>query len=320
MAEDLYAALGVSKNADAAAIKKAYRALARDLHPDKNPGNAQVEARFKRVNQAFQTLSDPQKRALYDEFGDDALREGFDAERARQVRAWANRGGGVRGGQGGVSLEDLFGGGFAGGNGVHVDFGSVDSNPFGDMFGGGRRVRRPAKGQDLESSLRVSFVDAARGTTLTMAPQGTSITVRIPPGASEGSRLRIAGQGMPSTSGGPPGDLFLVVHVDPHPHYRREDDDLHVDLPVTLGEAYFGAKVKVPTLDGSVMLKVPAGTQSGATLRVPGKGIARKNKTPGNLYVHLLVQIPTQHDAETDQLIEQLASKDTSDPREKITL
>ena len=313
MADDLYAALGVSKDADAAAIKKAYRTLARDLHPDRNPGKPEIEARFKRVNQAFQVLSDPEKRKLYDEFGEDALREGFDAERARQVRAWSQRGGGVRGGGGGVSLEDLFGG-----NGVHVDFGGAD-HPFADMFGGARRARRPAKGQDAESSLRVSFVDAARGATMQMAPHGTPITVRIPAGASEGSRLRIPGQGMPSPSGGPPGDLFLVVHVEPHPHYRREDADLHVDLPITLGEAYFGAKVKVPTLDGSVMLKVPAGSQSGATLRVPGKGITRKNKPAGNLYVHLQIQIPPQS-AANDALIRQLSESDSSDPRATIAL
>lgn len=319
MADDLYTVLGVPKTADAASIKKAYRALARDLHPDKNPGNAAIETRFKKVNQAFQTLSDPEKRALYDEFGDDALREGFDANRARQARSWAQQGGG-RGG-GGVNLEDLFGGG----NGVHVDFGGGGAQDIFDMFGGrgGRRRPRVQKGQDLESQLRVTFADAARGTTLTMAPHDVPITVRIPAGAENGSRLRITGQGMPSTSGGPPGDLHLVVQVDDHPHFYREGDDLHVKLPITVSEAYFGAKVRVPTLDGSVMLNVPAGTQSGGKLRLKGKGITRKGRPPGNLLVHFLVQIPAEHTPELDALVTQIAqiqNAQKGDPREGIAL
>lgn len=317
MADDLYTVLGVAKTADAASIKKAYRALARDLHPDKNPGNDAAETRFKKVNQAFQTLSDPEKRALYDEFGDDSLREGFDANRARQVRSWASQGGGVRSG-GGVNLEDLFGGG----NGVHVDFGGGgNAQDIFDMFGGGGRRRpRVQKGQDAESRIKVSFADAARGTTLTIAPHGAPVTVRLPAGAHEGARMRIAGQGMPSPSGGPPGDLHLIIEVEPHPHFRREDDDLHIDLPVTLGEAYFGAKVRVPTLEGGVMLKVQPGTQSGATVRVPGKGIARKGRPAGNLLVHFLVQLPTEKSPELDQLVTQIAEMQQGDPREGIAL
>lgn len=316
MADDLYMVLGVSKTADAASIKKAYRALARDLHPDKNPGNDAIETRFKKVNQAFQTLSDPQKRALYDEFGDDALREGFDPNRARQVRSWGQQGGGVRGG---VNLEDLFGGG---GNGVHVDFGGGGAQDIFDMFGGRGARRRPRvqKGQDLETQLRVSFADAARGTTLTLAPHDVPLTVRIPAGAENGARLRLAGQGMPSTSGGPPGDLHLVVQVDDHPHFYREGDDLHLNLPITVAEAYFGAKVRVPTLEGGVMLNVPAGTQSGGKLRLKGKGIARKDRAPGNLLVHFLVQLPAERTPELDALVTQIADTQKGDPREGIAL
>ena len=313
MADDLYTVLGVAKTADQASIKKAYRALARDLHPDKNPGNDAAESRFKKVNQAFQTLSNPEKRALYDEFGDDALREGFDANHARQVRSWASQGGGVRGG-GGVNLEDLFGGG------VNVDFGGGGQDIF-DMFGGrGRRRPRVQKGQDAEMQVKVSFADAARGTTLTIAPHGTPLTVRLPSGADTGSRLRIAGQGMPSASGGPPGDLHLVIEVEPHASFRREGDDLHVDLPITLGEAYFGAKVRVPTLEGGVMLKVPAGTQSGSKLRLQGKGLVRKGRPPGNLLVHFMVQIPKEQTPELDALVTQIAEMQKGDPREGIAL
>ncbi len=321
MADDLYTVLGVPKTADAASIKKAYRALARSLHPDKNPGNDAAETRFKKVNQAFQTLSSPEKRALYDEFGDDALREGFDPNRARQVRSWAQQGGGVRaGGGGGVNLEDLFGGG--GNGGVHVDFGGGNAQDIFDMFGGrgGRRRPRVQKGQDLESQLRVGFADAARGTTITISPHETPVTVRIPPGASTGSRLRITGQGMPSASGGPPGDLFLVVEVESHPSFSRDGDDLHVNLPITISEAYFGAKVRVPTLEGGAMVSVPAGTQSGAKLRLKGKGIARKGKPAGNLLVHFLVQIPSERTPEVDALITQVGEMQKGDPREGIAL
>lgn len=320
MAEDLYATLGVPKNADDAALKKAFRKLARDLHPDKNPGNEQAEARFKAVNRAYEVLSNADKRVAYDEFGEDALREGFDLERARQMRSWAQRGGGVRGsgGGGGVSLEDLFGGNM-GGNGVHVDFGGDAGGMFGDLFGGRRRAR-PTKGADLESELRVSFVDAARGTTLNMSPRGAPISVRIPAGADNGSRLRIKGQGMPSANGGPPGDLLLVVRVEAHPHFRREGDDLHLDLPLTLGEAYFGAKVRVPTLEGHVMLTVKPNTQSGSVVRLTGKGIARKNHPAGNLYVHYLVQIPREKTAELDALFEKVAALQAEDPRAELSL
>ena len=318
MADDLYTVLGVPKTADAAAIKKAYRALARDLHPDKNPGNDAIESRFKKVNQAFQTLSNPEKRALYDEFGDEALREGFDADRARQVRQWSQQGG-RRGGGGGVNLEDLFGGG----NGVHVNVGGqgVNASDIFEMFGGGgRRRQRVQRGQDAETHVTVSFADAARGTTLTMAPHGAPLTVRIPAGAEHGSRLRITGQGMPSPSGGPPGDLFLMIEVEPHPHFRREGDDLHLDLPITFGEAYFGAKVRVPTLEGGVMLKVPPGTQSGAKVRVGGKGIARKGHPPGNLIVHFAVQVPKAQNPELDAAAKIIADAQAGDPREGIAL
>lgn len=320
MADDLYAVLGVPKNADADAVKKAYRKLAAQLHPDKNPGNKKAEERFKRVNHAYEVLSDPKKRRLYDEFGEEGLREGFDAERVRAYRDWASRqaragGGGGAGGFPGqtVDLEDLFGG--AGGGGI--------GDLFGDLMGRARRQRGPMKGPDLESEITIDFASAVRGTALELRPQGHAsapVTVRIPPGASDGSRVRIPGQGGPSPSGGPRGDLVLTIHVTPHPYFRREGDDLHLDLPVTVAEAYHGAKVKVPTVDGSVTLKVPERTQSGSVVRLRGKGVAKKGRAPGDLYVHFLVHIPKDGGAEVAQLIDRLAQFQEADPRQDIRL
>jgi len=307
MAEDLYASLGVERKSDAETIKKAFRRLARELHPDKNPGNAKAEARFKIVNHAYEVLSDPKRRKLYDEFGEDGLRDGFDPERARGYQQWSSRQGG--GGGGGVNLEDLFGNGGASGG-----FGDL----FGDVFGGkGRRPRGPAKGQDVESKLTVDFASAVRGTTLELrSPSGAgTVSVRIPAGADEGNRLRIPGQGAPSQNGGPAGDLFLVVHVEPHPFFRREGDDLHLDVPITVAEAYFGAKVKVPTIDGSVSLKVPEGTQSGGKLRLREKGVHRKGKPAGDLYVHFQVRLPEVRNAALDGIMGELAKQHETDPR-----
>jgi curved DNA-binding protein len=318
-AEDLYAVLGVPKTAEADAVKKAYRKLAAQLHPDKNPGNKSAEARFKQVNHAYDVLGDAKKRKLYDEFGEDGLREGFDAERARAYRGWASRQPpGARNGFGGAQgfdPEDLFGGAAGGGSGF--------SDLFGDLMGRARRTRGPTRGPDLESEITIDFASAVRGATLELRPQGhlgTPVTVRIPAGAIEGSRVRIAGQGGPSPSGGPRGDLVLTVHVTPHPHFRREGDDLHLDLPITLSEAHHGAKVRVPTPDASVNLKVPEGTQSGQIVRLRGKGVARKGRPAGDLYVHFLIQVPASRSDEVSRLVDELAKFQTQDPRADITL
>ncbi len=325
MASDLYAVLGVPKTADADAIKKAYRKLAKELHPDRNPGNAKTEARFKEVNHAFDVLGDPAKRKIFDEFGEEGLREGFDPERARAYSQWAGQqrgGGGFRGGRhppgGGteeINLEDLFSG-RVGGGGAAGGVGDM----FGDLFGRGRRTRGPSKGQDFESQVTIDFISAVRGTTLELRPQGATAptVVRIPPGAAEGSRVRIAGQGGPSPNGGPSGDMILEIHVEPHRFFRREGDDLHLDVPVTVAEAYQGAKVKVPTIDGAVTLKVAARTQSGTVVRVRGKGVVRKDKTPGDLYVHYQVHVPTGDDPELHSIMEKLALLQPEDPRRDI--
>jgi curved DNA-binding protein len=318
MAEDLYAVLGVPRTADADAIKKAYRKLAGRLHPDKNPGNKAAESRFKQVNHAYDVLGDDAKRKLYDEFGEDGLREGFDAARQRAYRDWAStqgRGGGGFGGGGGVDVEDLFGGGARSPGG----FGDI----FGDFIGRARRPRGPAKGADFESEVTIDFASAVRGATLELQPQGAAggtVTVRIPAGAADGNRVRIAGQGGPSATGGPRGDLVLTLHVTPHPHFRREGDDLHLDLPLTIAEAYRGAKVRVPTIEGDVTLKVPEHSQSGQVMRLRGKGVARKGSAAGDLYVHFQVQVPATSEPAVGELIDQLAKFQSEDPRQDIDL
>jgi curved DNA-binding protein len=325
MAEDLYGVLGVPKTADPDTIKKSYRKLAKHLHPDKNPGDKKAEERFKTVNHAFDVLSDTKKRALYDEFGEEGLREGFDADRVRTYNQWARQqragGGGAGGAASGVRLEDLFGnaargGGTGGGSNEEAGFGDF----FGDLFGRqARRPRGPTPGPDLESTITIDFASAVRGTMLELRPDGAAapVTVRIPEGATDGSRVRIAGQGAPSQSGGPNGDLLLTIQVKPHPFFRREGDDLHLDLPITVAEAYKGAKVKVDTFAGPVSLKVAPGTQSGGVVRLRGKGVTKKGKT-GDLYVHFLVQVPVAQTPEVMAAIETLAAAQSDDPRKDI--
>lgn len=306
MARDLYAILGVPKTADEDTIKKAYRKLAVKFHPDKSPGKAS-ETKFKEINGAYDVLGDSKKRAAYDEFGEVSLQQGFDPERARAMRDFQGRGGGggfAGGGGQSVNFEDLFGGGGGGMGG------------FADIFGqgaGGRGGRaRARKGQDIESPITIDFAAAVKGTELHLqSTDGEEFAVRIPPGADEGNRLRVPGQGGPGT---PRGDLYLVIHVRPHPIFRREGDDLHVDLPLTPGEAYRGAKVRVPTPDGEVTLKVPEHAQTGQLSRLRGKGVTRKGKDPGDLYVRFMVHIPIVADPEVAAAIEVL-DKHVPDPR-----
>jgi len=328
MARDFYSVLGVSRGASADEIKKSYRKLAAKLHPDKNPGNKATEAHFKEVNQAYDALGDPKKRALYDEFGEEALRDGFDPERMRQYKAWTEQqrtgGGGGQPGTGGVpfNIEDFLRGTASGRSGENfVDLGGSGCDVFGDLFGAGRRRRRgPSRGADQESEITIDFAAAVKGGTFTLQTGDTDapVSVRIPPGADEGSVLRIPGLGAPGGSGGPRGDLLVRIHVRPHPYFRREKNDLHLDLPITASEAFEGAKVKIPTSDGAVTLKVPAHTQSGQVLRLKGKGVTRKNAPPGDLYVHFLVHLPTDESDEVKAAIEALGRATPDDLRSPI--
>ena len=318
MSKDLYSVLGVSRTASEQEIKSSYRKLAAKLHPDKNPGDATAEQRFKDVNRAYQVLSDKKRREAYDEFGEEALSDNFNVEQARAYKQWGATAG-VGGRQRTVNLEDLFGGAKAAGGGF-ADF-------LGDMFagatGGRRGARRQVKGQDTEAEMTIDLAAALNGTTVEFTVMANNeakpLTVRVPPGATEGSKIRLKGQGNPSPFGGVPGDMLITIHIASHPCFRMEGKDLHLDLPISIAEAYRGAKVQVPTAKGAVTLKVPPGSQSGTCVRLKGKGVSKRGQVPGDLYVRFLVQVPTSQTEEVKQAIDVLSQYE--EPlRDKIQL
>lgn len=283
---DLYEVLGVGRNASADEIKRSYRRLAKKNHPDMNPGDQAAEERFKAASHAFEILSDPEKRKLYDEFGEEATRPGFDADKARSYRQWQGYG---------------RGGGFGG-----FDFSDTDSANFGDMgdifssFFGGRRGygAGPTRGANTEARMEITLREAVLGGEREISVQrgdGTlrTLRVKIPAGIKPGQSIRLSGQGMPGRAGAPAGDLLIQVDVAAHPVLKREGQDLHLDLPVTVGEALLGAQVEVPTLTGSVRLTLPPGSQNGTKLRLRGKGAPASGRQPaGDLYVRLDVRLP----------------------------
>ncbi len=297
MAKDYYAELGVARDASPEEIKKAYRKLAAKYHPDRNPNNAAAEAKFKAASHANDVLGDKDKRALYDEFGDEGLRAGFDADAARAFRSGVGRRGPGRGGMPqGVNLEDLFGGAAGAGG-----FGDV----FGEMFGRrGGRGRREQKGPDVASEVSVDFADAIRGATLKLIVQdgGEPVTVRIPAGATEGDRVRVRGHGAPGSSG-VKGDLILTIRVRPHPCFEREGLNLKLDVPLSVAEAYRGAKIAVPTPMGEVTLTVPKNARSGQSVRLRGRGVKR-GEEKGDLFVRFLVLLPEEHSSELDEAVD----------------
>ena len=379
--KDYYKSLGVAKGDDAAAIKKAYRKLARQLHPDKNPGDAKAEARFKEISEAYDVLSDPVKRAEYDE-----ARAAFAGGRFPGGMPGAASGGGSS-----FDMSDIFGGA-----------GGPSGGGFGDLFdglfgagagangaGGNRRARgtAPARGQDLNASITLGFDEAVRGATLPLqlsgpgtcqtchgsgARPGTSprtcptcsgsgfvsrnqgafgfsepcrdcrgtgkliddpcpdcagsgitnqtrtITVRVPPGVRDGAKLRIAGKGTPGTRGAPAGDLFVTVAVRPHELFGRKGDDLTLTVPITFPEAALGTTLRVPTLDGSVALKIAAGTPNGRTLRVRGRGAPVKGGA-GDLLVTVEVAVPANMSAAARDALQKYAAEQSDDPRPRIT-
>jgi curved DNA-binding protein len=276
--KDPYAALGLTRGASEEEIRKAYRRLAREHHPDVNPDNAQAEERFKEISFANDVLSDPEKRALYDEFGADSLQSGFDLDQARAYRRWADAGAGI-------DLEDLFGGLF-----------------------GGRQPRGPRRGANAEGEISVDFLDAVRGGEVRVQFEGRgTLRVKIPPGADEGTRVRLAGQGSPGARGAPPGDLYLTLHVRPHPFLEREGNDLSVDVPVTIPELIRGASIEVPTAEGSVSMKIPPGSANGRRMRLRGKGVPRLGGSErGDLYVRLMAKLPETDDAQLEELAERI--------------
>ncbi|MBJ6763954.1 J domain-containing protein [Myxococcaceae bacterium JPH2] len=390
MADDYYQILGVSRTASADEIKKAFRKLAREHHPDVNQGSKAkaAEEKFKKLNAAFEVLSDPKKRKLYDEFGEDAEKIGYDEKKAEAYRAYraaqsagGGGGGGIPYGAEGVDLGDLFNDifGRSGGGGGGVNMG--------DVFGRRTRPSGAERGDDLTTRVQVTLAEAVTGTerAITLRRPGrcpkcqgrgdtgqmvtcptcngsgrarrapglfggsgfcptchgsgraaepcpecdgtgvheetTRLTVKIPAGVHTGSKVRLAGQGAAGEHGAPPGDLYIEVDVAEHPLVKRDGDDLTMDLPVTVSEAVLGAEVRVPTFQGEVTVKVPAGSQSGRRMRLKGRGVpSLKGGAPGDMYLTVQVKVPEDADAETRAAAETLSRAYRGDVRRELTL
>lgn len=273
--KDFYAALGVPKHASAEEIKKAYRKLAKELHPDRNPGDANAEKRFKDVGEAYGVLADAEQRKQYD-----------------AIRAM---GGGARfqaGGPGGGGYEDVFSGMFGGGAPGGQQYRAQGfEDILGNLFGGGAR-RGPQQGSDVAAATEVTFRQAAEGATVRLGMATGTVSARLPAGVRDGQRIRLRGKGRPGVNGGPAGDLLLTVHVAKHPVFSMDGHHLKARLPVSFDEAVLGAVVEVPTLDGDkVKVKVPAGTSSGTVLRVKGRGLRTKDGQ-GDLLATVEVAVP----------------------------
>ena len=339
---DYYQTLGLKKGASEKEIRSAYRKLARELHPDLNPNNKDAEKRFKEVNEAYEVLSDPEKRKKYDQLGSNW----------RQYEQWQRAGGGAGGPQ--VDWSDLFGGApgtgrnrtggrgaatsgagggartvtpeeleemFGGGGPGTAGAGSPFSDFFQTFFGGGRTTARPrtsstTAGRDVDQPVDITIEEAFTGTTRLVqvsddrGGKTKRLEVKIPAGVREGARVRVAGQGGPGVLGGPPGDLYLVVHVTPSPLFSREGDDLQVKVPIKLTTAVLGGEIEVPTPKGTKLaLKIPSGTQDGRRFRLRGQGMPRPDHAGerGDLLAEVHVQLPEQLSDKQKSLFEELA-------------
>jgi DnaJ-class molecular chaperone len=293
---DPYAALGVSRSSSADDIRKAYRQLAKELHPDVRPGDKAAEERFKRATAAFNLLSDPANKARFDRGEIDADGNervaGFRSG-ARQPSAYQNAGPG----------EAVF------------DFGDILSDLFGSA-GGARQAGTSGfgrmRGRDLRFSLEIDFLDSVNGARRRVTlSEGRSLDVAIPPGVDSGQVLRLKAQGGPGVSGGPPGDALVELTIKPHPFFRREGETIHLDLPISLTEAVEGARVQAPTPTGPVVLTVPAGANTGMVLKLRGKGVAGT----GDQLVRLLVTLADPNDEELRRFVKKWAGKDKTPPR-----
>ncbi len=297
---DPYAALGVSRTATADEIRRAYRKLAKELHPDVRPGDKQAEERFKRATAAFNLLSDPTTKGRFDRGEIDAdgnERMAFSSRPRQSSRQHAGAGAGPGGG--GAYSGDAF------------DLGDIFSDLFGSGVGGGRGYTR-MRGRDIRFTLDIDFLDAINGAKRRISlAEGRTLDVAIPAGVESGQVLRLKGQGGPGVQGGPAGDALVELNVRPHAFFRRDGQDVHMDLNISLFEAVEGARVQVPTPAGPVALTIPAGANTGKTLRLKGKGVAGQ----GDQLVHLHVVLPETPDDDLKRFVKKWSKRDYAPPR-----
>lgn len=298
---DPYKILGVSRTASAEEIKRAYRQLAKKLHPDLNPGNDKIEQQFKEVAQAYGLLGDAKKRKRFDLGEIDA---------SGQEAPWQ---GGYYQTQAGRGQSNKY---------RSADFGQNINieDIVSDLFGGrgrGRTARQ--RGNDVSYTAPIGFLDAAVGAKKRIRlSDGKALQMTIPAGTEDRQTLRLKGKGQPGQNGGSPGDAFVEVHIEPHAFFTRKDNDVHIELPVTLQEAVLGASVTIPTVHGKVSMKIPPGSNTGSTLRLKGKGIVgRKDSAKGDQYIKLIVTLPEKPDQEFKDFVKRWAENNDYDPRRK---
>jgi curved DNA-binding protein len=336
---DYYEVLGVPRTASADEIKKAYRKLAKQFHPDRNPGNKNAEARFREVQAAYDVLSDAEKRRNYDQWGHAGVGSGGGGPGSAGWRAgpsgehvytWRSGGGPDMPVE---DLDDLFRAFGGGGRGRGGQGGA--GNIFEEIFGG-RRGRGPYQeapqpeeapgSRDIEHTVDLSFDQAIHGAALDLrlsAADGSgrmeNISVKVPPGVADGQRIRVRGKGQPGGRGLPAGDLYIVCRVAPHPYFRRTGNDIYLELPLSLSEAALGAKVAIPTLEGRTVLTIPPGTPSGAKLRLKGQGVKPAGgKPPGDQYAVTRIVPPKKLTPEQQELLEKFRASGEANPRDNI--
>jgi DnaJ-class molecular chaperone len=325
MAEDYYKTLGVPKNASQAEIQKAYRELARKYHPDMNPDDKTAKKKFQQVQAAFDVLNNPEKREMYDRYGSSFETLGSGGPGPQGAHTW-NWPPGAGAGPGGFSTEDIDLSEFLG-----ERFGQEAPGGLGDIFGQFRRAagkfRKPGpatqRGGDILHEIQIPFTTAVTGGDVQIAvqrPTGKTETlaVKIPPGIEEGKKIRIRGQGQRFGRNGTPGDLLIIIHIAPHPCFQRRGNHLLVRVPVTIAEAVGGARVDVPTPQGTVTLSIPAGSSSGTKLRIKGHGVAPKNSPVGDLLAEIMIVLPKQLSDADRQTICEIDRRYTHNPRKDL--
>ena len=313
MAEDLYQTLGVGRDASKDEIKKAHRKLALKYHPDKNPDDKVASEKFKRAQEAYDVLSDDEKRAAYDRYGAD-----FEKIRSSGYQPGA-------GGFDGLDLDQIFGGGRGRGGGGQTQFDGF-SDFFEQMMGGGRgrgaggrqRQAPPQKGGNTRHELEIPLQTAVQGGKTEFYLNEEKLSVNIPAGVETGSKIRLRDRGQPSPNGGPSGDLILLIKVSDHPCFRRNGRNLELNLPVSVGEAVLGAKIDIPTPSGTVALSIPANSSSGRRLRLKGQGVKQRDGSAGDLFVVLQIEVPKEADEESRKLIEEFEARNPVTLREGL--